>query len=551
MTWLAISNAYRSRVAGLLCLCALGCATDRPKRVAIQPFAHEASAVQSSKSETPKAPDAASGTSASVVKLTSFDDVPPAPGPMKKQAPDAGNAPDVPPGGMGLMLADTLQLEQVVGSIRETYPLLESAFLARNIAAGEQLSASGNFDLKLKGASESGALGFYQTYRHAIGVEQPLYSGGSAFAGYRIGRGDFQPWYLERQTNDGGEFKMGVQVPLLQNQDIDARRAELWRTTFGRERVEPEIQAQLIEFIFFGSLAYWDWVAAGRKVEINTGLLKLATDRQEGLKKRIEKGDLAKIAGTDNQRLIVSRQAKLTDAKRKLRQSAVKLSLFLRRADGTPVIPADSLLPDSFPIPTAVDAARLATDIERALAQRPELQILDLLTRQLEVDLAQADNLTRPSLDAVVAGSQDVGKPTSKKRDKSPFELEAGLYLSVPVQRRKARGKIQSVEAKIAQISIKRRFTRDKITTDVQTAYAALIAAYQQIGQARQALELARTMEAAERQKFAAGDSDLLLVNLRESQTASAAAGLVDAMLQYFQARAAYRASLALDVVGP
>ena len=59
--------------------------------------------------------------------------------------------------------------------------------------------------------------GSIRPYRQSIGVIQPIYHGGEAFAGYRIGRGDFEPWYQERQTNDGGEFKAGLAVPLARN----------------------------------------------------------------------------------------------------------------------------------------------------------------------------------------------------------------------------------------------------------------------------------------------------------------------------------------------
>ena len=56
-------------------------------------------------------------------------------------------------------------------------------------------------------------------------------------------------------------------------------------------------------------------------------------------------------------------------------------------------------------------------------------------------------------------------------------------------------------------------------------------------------------MEAAERRKFDLGDSNLLLVNLREQATADAATTEVDAHLNYFDAQADYRAALASDVV--
>ncbi|MGV2341787.1 MAG UNVERIFIED_CONTAM: hypothetical protein LVR18_50065 [Planctomycetaceae bacterium] len=106
-------------------------------------------------------------------------------------------------------------------------------------------------------------LGFYQTYRQSIGLVQPTYWGGEVFGGYRIGRGDYQPWYQERQTNDGGEFKAGVQVPLARNRNIDDRRAELWKAGVERQLAEPDIQAQLISAVQDGSYAWWDWVAAG------------------------------------------------------------------------------------------------------------------------------------------------------------------------------------------------------------------------------------------------------------------------------------------------
>ncbi len=86
--------------------------------------------------------------------------------------------------------------DEVVGSVYQSYPLLEAALFSRNIALGQQVGASGAFDTKLKAASENGPQGFYQTYRQNVGVIQPTYWGGEVFAGYRIGRGDFQPWYL-------------------------------------------------------------------------------------------------------------------------------------------------------------------------------------------------------------------------------------------------------------------------------------------------------------------------------------------------------------------
>ena len=441
---------------------------------------------------------------------------------------------------------DSLQLEEVIESVYGSFPLLEAALFARNIASGEHVAAHGAFDLKLKGATENGPLGFYQTYRQNIGVEQPTYGGGALFGGYRIGRGEFQPWYGERQTDDGGEFRAGVAVPLARNVNIDARRAQLWRTDLDRQLAEPEIRLQLIDFVRTASYAYWDWVAAGRRLQIAESLLKIAKDRNMAIRRNVELGNTEPPVLQDNRRLIVSREAKLIEAQRKRQQAAIKLSLFYRDDRGQPLVADDDQVAD-FPAPQTVDKDALAVDIQAAIASRPELLALDLLQKQLQIDCAEARNDLLPEIQAVVAGSQDVGAKATSKNDKSPYELEAGLFLEVPVQRRKSRGKMTAVEAKLGQLAAKQRMTADKITTDVQAVYAALVAAYQQIERAHESAELADRLAEIERRKFELGESDLLSVNLREQQAAEAQITEVDAMYEYFAARADYRATLARD----
>ena len=151
-----------------------------------------------------------------------------------------------------------LTLDEVVHSVYASYPLLESALYSRDVAHGEHLAAHGQFDVKLKGASENGPLGFYETYRQTLGLIQPLYSGCEIWGRYRIGRGHFQPWYQERQTNEGGELRAGVTVPLVKDRRIDERRAELWRTGLGPRLAEFEIRSQMIGFVQEASHSYWE-----------------------------------------------------------------------------------------------------------------------------------------------------------------------------------------------------------------------------------------------------------------------------------------------------
>ncbi|HSG69518.1 MAG TPA: TolC family protein, partial [Planctomycetaceae bacterium] len=437
-------------------------------------------------------------------------------------------------------------LEDVIASVYRAYPSLQASFFNRNIAQGEHLSAQGNFDTKLKGASENGPTGFYQTYRHSLGIEQPTYWGGSVFGGYRIGRGDYQPWYLERQTNDGGEFKAGVSMPLLRNRAIDERRAQLGTTAQGTHLVEPRIHQDLIDFVQMASEAYWAWVATGQKYRIQQQLLSLAETRNTGIEREVELGARDPPDLEDNRRSIVSREAKVIAARQKFQQASFKLSIFLRDINGVPIVLAEDQLP-VFPELESLDLPDLDADIQTAFRNRPELLENEILREQIDIERALAENDALPNVDAVILGSQDVGEPTSPKRDKSEFELEAGIFVDVPLQRRKARGKQVSLEGKASQLVLKRGLIEDKIVAELQSVHAALQATIETVEKTQEAVRLANYMAEVEQKKFNAGTGDLFTLNLREQQAAEAAENEVDALLEYFRANAAYRAILARD----
>lgn len=437
-------------------------------------------------------------------------------------------------------------LFDVVDSVHRSYPLVQAAYQERQIANGNHLSAWGEFDTKLKASSENQPLGFYETYRNQAGFTTPMYSGGEFFGGYRNGGGDFEPWYKERETNDGGEFKGGVRVPLIRDRDIDARRASLWRASYDQQIADPVIRASLVEFSRDAGMAYWKWIAAGQKLKLGQQWLDLALERDQKVERRVNLGDLARPELVDNRRSIAKREAKLAEARSDYQQAAVKLSLFLRDDNGQPFLPTIEQLP-VFPSLRNVSRNDIELEIVRAEQSRPELAAIGFQLQRLRVDYSEAFNMTRPGLDAQLIGSQDMGEPTSKKRDKSEFEMEASLFFEVPLERRKGRGKMASVQAKIAQVTAKRQMVRDKVAADVRTVYAALTQSREAALKARVAFELASEMAEIERRKFEAGESDLLKVALREQYALEAAEEEITAKLSHFNAFANYAAVMALD----
>lgn len=443
--------------------------------------------------------------------------------------------------------AAALALSDVIQAVYESYPLLEAALREREIAAGKELAAWGEFDTGLKASSQADALGYYKRYRTALKLDQPLQGGGSLYGGYKLGRGSFSSAWYDQQTNRGGEFSLGIAVPLLKDRLIDKRRSGVSQAALARQAVEPAVQAQLLEFVREGSQAYWYWVATGQALQANQRLLQLAQDRVQQIEQRVDSGDLERIARIDNQRLIALRQTKVIEAERKLQMAAIKLSLFLRTPDGQPLLPDAELLPERFPAAAPPELERMQRDIQTALGSRPELVELDLLLRKENVELAQAENLLRPKFDALLEASQDVGDAVFEKDSKGPFQLEAGVYGEVPLQRREARGKIAAARGKLAQLRAKREFVADKIAAEVQDALSALEAAYAKIEQASTNLDLGRQALALGREAFDAGDIDLIVLNIYEQAVADAGLAWIEAQAEYFAAAADYQAALARD----
>lgn len=213
-----------------------------------------------------------------------------------------------------------------------------------------------------------------------------------------------------------------------------------------------------------------------------------------------------------------------------------------------PLIAPREQSPDEFPPAAYVSADQLGEGISQALAARPEMAVLDFERRQVAVELQYARNLTLPKLDTFLEASQDVGQAASAKRDKSPFELEAGILAEVPLQRREGAGKIEIAEAKLRQIEAKRRFMRDKIVAEVQDAVSALNLAAQRVERTGDNVRLAQQARELGEQAFRAGDIDLIALNIYETAAADAELFRIQAYFDYFAALANFRAALGIDV---
>ncbi|MBY0513631.1 MAG: TolC family protein [Gemmataceae bacterium] len=441
-----------------------------------------------------------------------------------------------------------LGLDEVLVAVDQHYPLLRATEQERAIAGGRLVSSMGVFDTNLT-ASADGQGTTYDNFRSGVGVSQGLPFGGlGVFAGYRNGYGEFPTYNLGQKTADGGEFRAGVSIPLLQNRAIDRPRANIQQARLDVAIAEPVIERQRLDFQRAAARTYWNWVAAGHRLKIAEALVKLAVERDEQLKARVEAGPAANIERIDNQQNIALRNGLLVQAQRGFQQASIDLSLFLRDGHGRPALAGPDRLP-AFPDVQPIDLKTFEAALQTAFENRPEPRRLRLQRDKAAVELRFAENQTLPSLNAVVGASQDAGYGKSSLSGPNGLDrttLNAGVAFQLPVQRRDARGRVMVAQAQLAQIDQQLRQAEDVVRAEVQDAFSALERAFEFYQQAKKRVELARLVARAEREQLRLGRSDVLRVTLREQAAFEAEVIEIGAQQDYFRALAEYRAALGI-----
>jgi outer membrane protein TolC len=437
---------------------------------------------------------------------------------------------------------EPLVLSRLLDKVRIEFPLILAAEEDRNIAQGQRLNALGEFDVRWKTRSMVVSPGYYDRYVLDSLVEKPTSLGGlDIYGGYRQGLGDFAVYDEKAKTMDGGEGRLGFALPLMRDSAIDARRAGLAIADIGIGIADQTVQTKKIEIILKASSAYWKWIAAGRKLTIVGNLLKIAKERDRGLVERVAHGDIAEFERKDNLRGLLFRENQLFAAERLFQEASFELSLYFRDSDGQPKLPGKELLPQMIPPIQAKSPYVEEKLVARAKEKRPELTRLRQEHEQAAISGRHADNQLLPKLDLLLEVSKETGgtDPT-----RSPTELGSGVQIEVPLQRRKAEGKLAEAQAKQRKLELELQYMNQRVTADIQDAISALTISREQLTVVSKELGYARELEEGERIRFEAGESTILIVNLREQATADSAIRQVDALVHYHLAEAFLHAAL-------
>ncbi len=441
----------------------------------------------------------------------------------------------------------TLTLAEVLAILTATHPQLEAARQRQRAADGDVMAARGGFDPVLRARGQYVPIGAYPRGTVDVELRQPTPLWGlSVYGGWRLGLGRFAAYDLRGKTADGGEVRAGVSLPLWQGGAIDRRRADLRIAGLAQDGAAADFEARMLELERAAGRAYWAWVGAGLRLEVQRSLLALAEDRDEALRKQITAGSVPAVEGLDNRRAILDRGARIVAAERALQQAAFELARHLRDAEGTVQPPAPGRLPDAFPEPRLPVSDRVEQTIREAWARRPDLRRLVLQREAAAVEVKLARNNRSPKIDLDAYAAKDIGATDPAYAYLRPAEFVASVNVELPLALRGARGRLRRAEAELARIDAELRMGRDVVALEIRDAHSALVAAHARVGLAREQLTAAHELEQAERSRFRLGDSTLLLVNLREQAATDAALQEIDALGEYQRAEVDLRAAAGL-----
>ena len=447
----------------------------------------------------------------------------------------------------------TITLQYVLDTVDRHYPLIKAAIQDLEKAKSDVLSARGGFDPVLKSGIQVTPSGEYENRSFDTVIEQSTPVWGSRFyGGYRQGFGKFGPYDEKLKTNSGGEVRGGLEIPLLRGGTIDDRRARIASKQKNFDVSLEVLTLQKYDSRRQASLRYFDWVAAGEKLKVARSLLQLARDRDQAMHFRVSKGDAASIDQIDNERSVMQREATLVSATRALDKAALELSLFLRDAEGLPFIPAHDQMPSgglANPDEKAGDIRVLMDKIvaSETFSNHHEMRRMQALIDQNAVEKDLAQNMLLPKIDADLAVTKDSG---SGVPEKNTLEYKAGIKIELPLRLRTARGRLGGVLASRSKLEVQKDLVRDRIRTALKDFMQAMDAAKVRITLTQKELQFSIQVEEAERIRFRHGDSNLLMVNLREQATADARQRSIDALADYHRAMAELEATSAGMITG-
>ncbi len=433
-----------------------------------------------------------------------------------------------------------LKLEDIFKSMLEYHPIVKQAKLLPEQARQELRIARGaGFDPKISSSLDHKSYGgkdYYNIWQNSLKV--PTWFGAEFKAGYD----EMYGTYLNPQNYmpANGQSYIGVSVPIGQGLIMDQRRAVLRQAQAFQQINEAEKIKAINKICFDAAKDYWDWYFKFHRYKnLETGI-KLATDRYNFVKSKVNVGEEASIDSTEALILLQTRSVTYSQAEMELQNAALQLSNHTWGPDDVPLEIDLKIQPEYFNLSlNKVTPEMLGDLLGNAKINHPDIRKIDFKLKQLEIDrrlsvenLKPTINLNYNLLSPGKFQNFELGNNVLHNNSKYGFDV------SIPVFLRKERGKLQLTKAKISQTNFERSYTGRQIQNEISKYYNELINTEKLIETQRNLVKNYVILRDGELEKFNNGESSLFLVNSRESNLIDTQIKLAEMEAKYEKAKA-------------
>jgi outer membrane protein TolC len=417
--------------------------------------------------------------------------------------------------------------------------------LAPALARTGELSAEAPFDLVLSGSATAAwdrSPAADGTFRDgdgqtlALGASRRLPSGTTL--GVDVdGRRDHPPEAAATR------FGLSVTQSLLQGFGSDVNLAGVRQARLDTALSLQELRGVAANLVAQVEQGCWDYLLAGRRIEIVESSLRLAEGQLAEVRERIAVGRVAEIEQIAAEAEVALRRENLINARSALATARLNL-LRLVNAPGPGALTRELVVTD-VPSPPAADPDAVEAHVALADRLRPELVQARLQLERGELEVVKTRNGLLPRLDLFV-GLGKTGYASSFVDSVDPggkgYDVKAGLTLSFPWQNRAAR-------AAERRAVLTREQAAESVANLAQLGEVDVRGAWIEVARQREqavATEATRKLQEeklrAETEKFRVGKSTAFLVaqaqrDLLQAATdaESAVAGCLKALVELYR----------------
>lgn len=402
------------------------------------------------------------------------------------------------------------------------HPIVKQAGLLSKEANAKVLQALGGFDPAISASFGRKIFGGTEYYNHWDSeLKVPLWLAGADLKiGYDRNVGVYNN--PESLTSSTGLTGLGLNIPLGQGLLIDARRSTLRQAKAMLSFAEADKINQINGVWFNAGKDYWNWYFAYQQYAFIRDGVNLAQKRFSAIREQVLLGDKPPIDSVEASIILEDRRVQLEGADLDLLNSRLVLSNYLWNSEGIPQELPINAVPESVAdIEKSFNQLILDSLVTQAADNHPEILKIKSRIAQLDIERSYRQEMLKPKLN--VGGSFLAGRrnPFAYVAPNYDFRLDnykVGIDLAFPLFLREGRGRLRELKIQQQEVAYGLQQTGREIQTGVTSAYNELMAYQSQVTLQTKNVASQRILVSGELQKFELGESNLFLINSRETK---------------------------------